>query len=147
MSQDRETHRIEAFSDGVFAIAITLLVLEMKVPSPETVSSQGMAIALIGLWPSYLAFIISFITILLFGLTTTGYLQQSEKLILCWFIGTDFCSFLSRLFHSLLDCSRNISYIRKRKLQRAYTLERFWRFRLYFTVCGCTRQSRESCWR
>lgn len=64
MSQDRETHRIEAFSDGVFAIAVTLLVLEIKVPSQETVLSRGMTIALLELWPSYLAFLISFITIL-----------------------------------------------------------------------------------
>jgi TMEM175 potassium channel family protein len=51
-----ETARIEAFSDGVFAIAITLLILEMKVPS-EHVSLAG---ALLRQWPSYLAFLLSF---------------------------------------------------------------------------------------
>jgi uncharacterized membrane protein len=54
---ETETNRIEAFSDGVFAIAITLLILEIKVPSPE----QGrLAAALLRQWPSYLAFFLSF---------------------------------------------------------------------------------------
>src|SRR5579884_4245879 len=51
-----ETSRIEAFSDGVFAIAITLLVLEIKVPSgPGDLSRQ-----LLQQWPAYLSFLISF---------------------------------------------------------------------------------------
>jgi TMEM175 potassium channel family protein len=56
-----ETARIEAFSDGVFAIAITLLILEIQVP-PQTPhgSLRG---ALLDLWPSYLAFLASFMTI------------------------------------------------------------------------------------
>jgi uncharacterized membrane protein len=64
MQQDRETSRIETFSDGVFAIAITILVLEIKIPSQSAVASSGLAAALLTIWPSYLAFIISFITIL-----------------------------------------------------------------------------------
>lgn len=56
-----ETARIEAFSDGVFAIAITLLILEIKVP-PQT-PHGGLRLALTNLWPSYLAFLASFMTI------------------------------------------------------------------------------------
>jgi uncharacterized membrane protein len=56
-----ETARIEAFSDGVFAIAITLLILEIQVP-PQT-PHGGLAGALMNLWPSYLAFLASFMTI------------------------------------------------------------------------------------
>ena len=56
-----ETARIEAFSDGVFAIAITLLILEIQVP-PQT-PHAGLAAALTNLWPSYLAFLASFMTI------------------------------------------------------------------------------------
>ena len=56
-----ETARIEAFSDGVFAIAITLLILEIQVP-PQT-PHGGLRYALINLWPSYLAFLASFMTI------------------------------------------------------------------------------------
>lgn len=56
-----ETARIEAFSDGVFAIAITLLILEIRVP-PQT--GEGvLRAALFDLWPSYLAFLASFMTI------------------------------------------------------------------------------------
>lgn len=53
-----DTSRLEAFSDGVFAIAITLLVLEIKVPAGE-----ALGIGLGQLWPSYLAYAISFIVI------------------------------------------------------------------------------------
>ncbi len=55
------TNRAEAFSDGVFAIAITLLVLNIHVPHPG--SEEGLARALGGQWPSYAAYAISFITI------------------------------------------------------------------------------------
>lgn len=54
---ETETTRVEAFSDGMFAIAITLLILEVKVPTP----GQGrLAAALLRQWPSYLAFFLSF---------------------------------------------------------------------------------------
>lgn len=59
------TARIEAFSDGVFAIAITLLVLEIR--PPELAEGQrgigDMLRALGHLWPEYLAFVVSFLTI------------------------------------------------------------------------------------
>jgi uncharacterized membrane protein len=54
-----ETNRLEAFSDGVFAIAITLLVLEIKVPPPNT----ALGAELLQLWPSYLAYVVSFLVI------------------------------------------------------------------------------------
>src|SRR5215471_12046929 len=54
------TARIEAFSDGVFAIAATLLVLEIGVAS-----SPGAQLGhkLVAIWPSYLAYVTSFVTI------------------------------------------------------------------------------------
>jgi uncharacterized membrane protein len=52
---------MEAFSDGVFAIAITLLVLEIHVPEPG--SSESLGHELLAQWPSYAAFVISFFTI------------------------------------------------------------------------------------
>jgi uncharacterized membrane protein len=52
------TSRLEAFSDGVFAIAATLLVLEFHVLPGSDLGSR-----LLHLWPSYLAYVTSFVTI------------------------------------------------------------------------------------
>ena len=52
------TTRTEAFSDGVLAIAITLLVLEIRLPGPGSVLLQ-----LLHGWPSFLAYLTSFLTI------------------------------------------------------------------------------------
>lgn len=54
------TGRLEAFSDGVFAIAITLLVLEISVPEG---SGADLLEAFLAQWPSYLAYLVSFATI------------------------------------------------------------------------------------
>lgn len=54
-----DTNRLEAFSDGVFAISITLLVLEIKVPPLDT----ALGAELLQLWPSYLAYVVSFLVI------------------------------------------------------------------------------------
>ncbi len=55
------TTRLEAFSDGVLAVAITLLVLEIKVPPTHGGSRLGHA--LLAQWPQYAAYVISFLTI------------------------------------------------------------------------------------
>lgn len=59
------TARVEAFSDGVFAIAITLLVIEIPVPHHGTEGAAGLWTALVAAWPSYLAFVLSFFVILI----------------------------------------------------------------------------------
>lgn len=56
------TERINALSDGVFAIAVTLLILEVKVPHVGPGENLGKALA--ALWPSYAAFGLSFFVIL-----------------------------------------------------------------------------------
>jgi uncharacterized membrane protein len=54
------TGRVEAFSDGVFAVAITLLVFNIAVPAVRTGQLEG---ALLGEWPAYAAYVVSFMTI------------------------------------------------------------------------------------
>src|ERR1044072_6674451 len=56
-----QTARLEAFSDGVFAIAITLLIIEVHVPGHEHAENLGQE--LLRLWPSYLGYLTSFLTI------------------------------------------------------------------------------------
>jgi uncharacterized membrane protein len=51
-------NRVEAFSDGVFAIAITLLVIELR--PPEVSGTESLADALWDMWPGYVAYLISF---------------------------------------------------------------------------------------
>ncbi|ULH14602.1 DUF1211 domain-containing protein [Deinococcus sp. KNUC1210] len=59
----RELGRLEAFSDGIFAIAVTLLVLDIKVPHLHAATPALLLNALSSLWPSVLTFVISFVTI------------------------------------------------------------------------------------
>ena len=56
---EKETGRVEAFSDGVFAIAITLLILDVHVPR-DLSETTTLGDALLKQWPSYLAFLTSF---------------------------------------------------------------------------------------
>jgi uncharacterized membrane protein len=61
---DSPTTRLEAFSDGVFAIAITLLVLEIRLPPAADIErAGGLAAALLALWPSYAGYAVSFVTV------------------------------------------------------------------------------------
>jgi uncharacterized membrane protein len=71
--REKETGRLEAFSDGVFAIAITLLIIDIKVPHlpPEAANRQLWA-ALWGLWPSFLALVMSFVSILIMWVNHHG---------------------------------------------------------------------------
>src|SRR6188472_1120614 len=50
-----DKNRLEAFSDGVFAIIITIMVLELKVPHSASLA------ALLQLWPIFLSYILSFV--------------------------------------------------------------------------------------
>jgi uncharacterized membrane protein len=56
------TSRLEAFSDGVFAVAVTLLVLDIRPPA-DAETSNGLWRALGDLWPHYAAYAVSFLII------------------------------------------------------------------------------------
>lgn len=60
------TNRIEAFSDGVIAIIVTILILEIHVPSVLTLSNQGAWLAIIPILPKLLGFLVSFVTVAIF---------------------------------------------------------------------------------
>ena len=68
------TSRLEAFSDGVFAIAITLLIFNIKTPD----NTDHLVASLLRLWPSYLAYVISF---LLIGLLWANHHVMFEHII------------------------------------------------------------------
>jgi uncharacterized membrane protein len=78
----KETARVEAFSDGVFAIAITLLILEIKVPHAPPNASPGKwwLIASLGaLWPSFIAFVLSFGTVLIMWVNHHGLFEHAHR--------------------------------------------------------------------
>ncbi|HWC74973.1 MAG TPA: TMEM175 family protein [Gemmatimonadales bacterium] len=66
--------RVEAFSDGVFAIAITLLILEIRVPQVD----HGLWSGLLQLWPSYVAFLLSFVVILMMWVNHHELLRMAD---------------------------------------------------------------------
>jgi Endosomal/lysosomal potassium channel TMEM175 len=71
---------MEAFSDGVFAIAITLLVLDVAVHPPGTPLEQ-----VLHAWPAYMAYVVSFLTIgagWLVHTALTDRLAQSDSIFL-----------------------------------------------------------------
>jgi uncharacterized membrane protein len=67
------TSRLETFSDGVFAIAATLLILNVHVTSTHRGHALGRA------WPSYAAYAVSFITIGIMWANHHGVFSQIDK--------------------------------------------------------------------
>jgi uncharacterized membrane protein len=62
---EKETLRIETFSDGVFCIAVTLLSIEIGVELHGDVTNKELTHVLLSKWPIYLAYVISFVNVLL----------------------------------------------------------------------------------
>jgi uncharacterized membrane protein len=72
--------RVEAFSDGVFAIAITLLVLDLKVSGEGSLLHQ-----LLHAWPRYFAYVVSFLTIGIMWMnhhTILGHVKRVDRPLL-----------------------------------------------------------------
>ena len=81
MSNEKETNRVEAFSDGVFAIAITLLILEIKVPKIDSAMTNSQLFnALLNLWPSYFAFLLSFVAVLIMWINHHGFFKYLKTI-------------------------------------------------------------------
>jgi uncharacterized membrane protein len=80
--QEKDTARVEAFSDGVFAIAMTLLILEIKVPHvpPDAPDDNWrLLVSLLHLWPSFVAFVLSFGTILIMWVNHHGLFKHAHR--------------------------------------------------------------------
>ncbi|MEV0288404.1 MULTISPECIES: TMEM175 family protein [unclassified Kribbella] len=108
-----DTSRIEAFSDGVFAIAITLLVIELH--PPELDPGEGLWPALLHEWPQFAAYLTSFAVIGIMWVNHHSMFRQIQRadrelmflnlLLLLW---TALLPFPTNLFaEHLLDDSAN----------------------------------------
>src|SRR5437016_1319560 len=68
--------RLEAFSDGVFAIVITLLAFDLRPPTPKP--GVSLASALGHMWPAYLAYVVGFLQIGVMWLNHHRIFQQVQ---------------------------------------------------------------------
>jgi uncharacterized membrane protein len=108
----RRTSRLEAFSDGVFAIAITLLVLDLAIP--YTRHSETLLLKAIGdEWPGYLGYIVSFATVGVLWLghnAITDYLDRADttllRLNLLLLLFVSFLPFPTRLLSEYVSTRR-----------------------------------------
>jgi uncharacterized membrane protein len=76
---EQNISRLETFCDGIFAIAITLLILEIK--PPEAVNQTGLELKneILSKWPSWVAFLLTFITLLIAWVNHHNGLKQIDK--------------------------------------------------------------------
>ncbi|MES1222180.1 MAG: TMEM175 family protein [Bacteroidota bacterium] len=80
MEEKNNNVRLEAFCDGVFAIALTLLIIDIKLPSTENIHTNAdLLLALKHLTPSILAFLLSFIVILITWVNNHAALKLVHK--------------------------------------------------------------------
>jgi len=101
-----QTGRLEAFSDGVFAIAITLLIFAIALPAS---AGQHLLRSVADLWPSYLGYVVSVSTIGAIWLghaAVTEYLERTDvgfvRLNLLLLLVIAFLPFPTRLFASYI---------------------------------------------
>jgi uncharacterized membrane protein len=106
------TQRFEALSDGVFAIAITLLVLDLAVPTTSQ-SAHHLLDAIADEWPGYLGYLISFSTIGAIWLghnALTDYLDHADmtllRLNLLLLLFVSFLPFPTRLLADYVDTAQ-----------------------------------------
>lgn len=79
----RSLERIAAISDGIFAVAMTLLVLDLKTPAAEAIhSSAGLFQALGAMYPQFTAYVLSFLTLGIFWMgqqSQLSFVQESDR--------------------------------------------------------------------
>ena len=80
------TNRLAAFSDGVFAVAITLLVLNLQIPQlASSLASRELLPKLFALWPKLLSYMLSFVIVGIYWVAhhnTFHYIQRSDRNLL-----------------------------------------------------------------
>ncbi len=87
MSENRDVERLTAFTDGVIAIAMTLLVLDIRLPRPAGELDDAALLAdLLAIWPKYFGYALSFLVIANFWLGHTRRLRtlKSVDATLLW---------------------------------------------------------------
>lgn len=104
--------RIEAIGDGVFAIALTLLILDIKVPVSEVIKSEGALInAFLGLTPRFISYFLSFMTLGIYWSahsTQFHYISKSDR-HLTW-INLFFLLFVSLIPFTTAFLSEHITF-------------------------------------
>jgi uncharacterized membrane protein len=112
-------HRIDALSDGVFAVAMTLLVLELKIPDLDRHASAGDLLqALRPMWPTFYSFVITFILAAIFWELQQSVLNAAREMTRL----ATFESLATLMFVSLLPFSTGIlgRYVSNRAAQGIY---------------------------
>ena len=71
------SNRLEAFSDGVFAVAITILIFNLQGPRGAAV---GLGRALLAQWPSYAGYVVSFLTIGIIWVNHHGLFRRVRRI-------------------------------------------------------------------
>lgn len=108
----QSTGRTEAISDAVFGVAMTLLVLEIKVPEFHgPITEKGLAMAFLGLMPKFLVYFLSFMTAGIFWVGQSAqfkYIKNSDRNI-TW-INLLFLLFVSVLPFSTAFLGDHISF-------------------------------------
>jgi uncharacterized membrane protein len=80
MADSHPNTRLEAFCDGVFAIALTLLIIDIKIPPSEQIgTNRELWLALRHLGPSIFAFVLSFAVILITWMNHHRFFRQVNK--------------------------------------------------------------------
>ncbi len=79
-TEDVSTARLEAFSDGVIAIIVTIMVLELKAPEDTTVA------ALLALWPIFFSYAVSFLIVAIYWVNHRHVIRYATRVtpLLLW---------------------------------------------------------------